>query len=834
MSFLQAYYTSCERGLRGSKGFQINAATEGLDPSLLQQVERLGLYVPPVEAPSRPTAEEIERFPVSLLYQRLGDDHGVLAQAKYLGTDYSGRFGNYFTHSLVSLDLTRDIKDKGFLPIEMWQSETWETRESVSTSLTAVETPSTGSVVTPQAVEEFLHEDDRLQHLSSFITAIERALSSGRRLIMVADSGTVALWIAVASYSLPSHLALRLTFNTYVKNPYQTEFLIVGTTPDSDFNFAPHEIEHQYYVFDFHSRRFTVITDISDFAAQVADAYRDGHSEGIAEFSRFVEEVSPDLHLEELDLAFACHALISGFGNPGPNTSRIIKWCAKHLGGFNQDQIRAVLSGAIDGGSVDGDIVEACTDMFLALEQSNPKTQVRQVIERPYLEWLIKDVGARATTGVLMEVSHRLHIPERLASEVESSRLLWMKQLRETDEPKRLYILFVLGDKLGFLNEPDEILRYLGKTKIGPWLSEVPVEDILNTFFNRSAMRDVIYGIGEYLGTQVSQPQVFTAAYKSLVHPEVVKTLVTYVTERKDLNLYFRLVGTQIAGPSCRAEDRLKAFQQCLDGAKRFDLPFEPGLVGNAFAAVWHNHAPTIEEAGSLLDILEGLRVTDASIPTRLVDLLDVSETGLLDARQKDLARRLGASPVYENLGNRAVRIDAFYLAGHLMGDGDDSTNTVEDTLDFLRTHSALLDEQSKTTVFSLMARRLAHIKDEENHRVLLIRAYRNNGSAFFLRSYGQEVMTSLAKHSSGKEREVARLVKIWIDTERTTGVDLSDHLFGKILPQALRDWRVKDLEAVDKGLLKSRAAHLRWIKWREGFREQSGFRRLKRWFPFR
>ncbi len=74
MSFLQAYYTSCERGLRGSKGFQINAATEGLDPSLLQQVERLGLYVPPVEAPSRPTAEEIERFPVSLLYQRLGDD----------------------------------------------------------------------------------------------------------------------------------------------------------------------------------------------------------------------------------------------------------------------------------------------------------------------------------------------------------------------------------------------------------------------------------------------------------------------------------------------------------------------------------------------------------------------------------------------------------------------------------------------------------------------------------------------------------------------------------------------------------------------------------------
>src|SRR5205085_11515226 len=95
MSFRQTYYTSCQQGLRGGKGFQINAATEGIEPSTLQQIERLGLYVPPVSAPSRPSLEEIERFPVSMLFQLLGDRSAVFAQAKYVGTDYSSRFGNY-------------------------------------------------------------------------------------------------------------------------------------------------------------------------------------------------------------------------------------------------------------------------------------------------------------------------------------------------------------------------------------------------------------------------------------------------------------------------------------------------------------------------------------------------------------------------------------------------------------------------------------------------------------------------------------------------------------------------------------------------------------------
>ena len=59
----QAYYTSCEVGLRGSKGFQMNAVSPGLDPNTLLYLERYGVYVPPLSSPTRPTEEELGSFP---------------------------------------------------------------------------------------------------------------------------------------------------------------------------------------------------------------------------------------------------------------------------------------------------------------------------------------------------------------------------------------------------------------------------------------------------------------------------------------------------------------------------------------------------------------------------------------------------------------------------------------------------------------------------------------------------------------------------------------------------------------------------------------------------
>lgn len=827
MSFLQAYYTSCETGLRGSKGFQINAASDSINPSVLQQIERLGLYVPPISAPSRPTAEEIEGFPVSLLYQRLSDGGALLAQAKYLGTDYSGRFGNYFTHSLVALDPAQDIKGKGLLPVELWRSETWETRESASKSLAPLDEPRAGSVINLEAVEEFLHENNRMQHLPRFLTAVEDALSTGRRIIIVADDETIALWIAAASYSLPSHLALRLTFNTYVKNPYQSESLIVGTTSDSDFKFASHEIEHQYSVFDFQGERFTPIVDVSGFAVEIAAAYRDNNAEGVAGFSSFAEQFAPEVKLEELDTAFACHALISGFATPETDTARIIKWCAGHLAHFKAEQIRSLLSDGTSKVSFSREIVEAHTDLFLAAGKAEIPSEISELIERPYLEWLIRDLSVSAATEVVLDVLSRLQISAKFAGELQPLRLLWLKQLRQIEEPRRLCVLLQLGDKLGFLNDPDEMLRHLGKTNVGPALANVAVQRIVAGLTHRMGMRDVVYGIGEYLATQVSQPQGFTGAAEWLGQPELFNLLVTSATEQKNLDLYFRLMAAQASLSTGRPDAHLNAFKQCLAAAQQFRVALTAEKVSNAFAVIWQGRSPTLAEAADLLDLLQAKRVSDPGITRCLVSLLVVTEEGLSDPKQKELLQRL------RTLGDQTLTVAACHFANCLL-EGQDAVIAIEDALAFLKQYFAGLDEQTRITIYTLIARRLINVKDEDAHRNLLIETYRSQRGGPFLGWYGQEIAASLAKHSSGKEREVARLFRIWVASERTQGGEMSNFLLTDVLPKALQSWRAKDLEAVEKGLVQSRTAHLRWVKWRESFQEQGGFDRMKQWFRFR
>lgn len=827
MSFLQAYYTSCETGLRGTKGFQINAASEGINPSVLQQIERVGLYVPPVNAPSRPTAEEITHFPVSLLYQRLSDGVAILAQAKYLGADYSGRFGNYFTHSLVALDPARDINDKGFLPVELWRSKSWETRESTATLLAPLDLPGAGSVINHQAVEGFLLEHNRMQHLPRFLTAVEVALSTGRRIIIVADDESIALWIAAASYSLPSHLALRLTFNTYVKNPYQSEFLIVGTTSDSDFKFASHEIEHQYSVFDFEDGRFTPIVDVSGFAVQVTAAYRDNNAEGVAGFSSFAEQVAPDMGLEELDTAFTCHSLISGFAPPVIDTGRIIRWCASHLANFQAEQIRSLLADRMSKAEFTRQVVEAHSELFLAAGKLEIDSEIRHLIERPYIEWLIRDVSVGASTEVLFDTLSRLHLSDRLANELQPLRLTWMKQVRQIEDPIRLCVLLQLGDALFFFNEPDEMLRLLGKTAVGPALANAAVQQMVARLVHRVGMRDIVYGIGEYLATQVSQPKGFTSVANWLAQPELFETLVTCATEQKNLALYFRLIAAKASLSSGATDARLKAFRQCLSAAQHFAVALTPEDISNAFAAVWQEHQPTLAEAIGLIGLLQAQQVSDPGITRSLVSLLSVTEKGLADPEQKELLRSL------VNLGDKSLTVAACHYANSLV-EGHDAIIAIEDALAFLKEYFSGLDEQARITIYNLIARRLISVKDEDAHLTLLIEAFRSQRGGPFLGRYSQEVAVSLSRHSSSKEREVARLFKIWVASERSQSGQMSSYLLNEILPKALQNWRAKDLTAVEKGLVQSRTAHLRWVEWRQSFQEQGGFERLKQWFRFR
>lgn len=815
MTFRQTYYTSCQHGLRGGKGFQINAATEGIDPSVLQQVERLGLYVPPVSAPSRPTPEEIERFPVSLLFQRLSDGTAVLAQARYTGADYSGRFGNYFTHSLISADLEHDMKEEGLLPVELWGGGVWTTSESATTSLPALSRLEAGGLVDPERVAEFLSAGDRLRHLPSFLTAVEGALLTGRRIIMVDDAASVALWLSAASYALPQHLALRLTFNTYVKNPYQSDFLLVGTTPDSDFGFAPHEVEHQFYVFDFERARLTPIPEITPFARMSASAYAGGHVHAIAQFSAFVERVAPDLAVEELDAAFACHARRAGFEPPGVDDVRVLGWCARRINGFDTTELRELVTSVAARDVSRGEILDAYTDLYLAALHPSTRPDTRRLIELPYLEWLIRTAAGDAPLASLERAAQCLLVEPSSRSETASLLLSWVKQVRQCTDIRRFPALFEIADKVGVFSTQDDVLRLVGEELIGPSLSVPPVRDVLSRYAARPGMRSVFDGAGSYLATQIGNPEAFGRLGEVLSPDEIYRPLVRYAFEQQSPALYFRLVGARLPRVAANnPQQRLDAFMECIAGVKRMTGGVvAPELADNAYDAIWQHALPSFDEAIGLLDLLESSDIKNSGIPKQLIDLVATCAVTAQDARQQQLLERLGARrPVYDTLGEKRPIVDAYRIPAELESSGEELPQEIEASIDFLERHpelgSVLIEE-----VCSIIAKYLTRVKEAEQHAALLVRAYKHVGGPNFLEAYERAVVASLDKPSPTRPKVAVRYVRIGLFAARAGANIIAARIFEKSLPEALGKWRAKEYREVESELADNPPALRRWLQ---------------------
>ena len=349
----------------GGKGFQFKAASGDIEPLLLPQIERMGLYVPPLSSPSRPTPEELKQFPISLAFQLLGDGGAVLGQATYVGVDYTGRYGNFFSHSLVSQNPYKDFcQNNQLLPIETWRSDTWADAGDDAGELPVLENILSGGDINDESIFAFLRIPARREVFPNWLTAVVEAIKTNRRVIVVDDDENIAFWIAAASYALPYRFVMKLTFNTYVRDPYQTEALVTGTTDDTTFSFANHEIEHQFFVFDFKGSRFTPIERPSGFAAKVAFAYQNNYP--VPRFALFAEASAPGLPVEELEDAFAAYCYFENLDLPGVNDVGVLAWSSKYLKRLADKDFQSLLRRVVDQSPVEAKTLEAVTDFYLA------------------------------------------------------------------------------------------------------------------------------------------------------------------------------------------------------------------------------------------------------------------------------------------------------------------------------------------------------------------------------------------------------------------------------------------------------------------------------------
>lgn len=217
-------YTSAECGPTGRSGFQFVAASPGTPPAVRRAVAPYMAYRPPPSAPSAPGPDELAALPVSLSYGREGD-HAVLVRCRYTGRDYSGRYGNFYGHAVVATPPEME----GLRPIELWESPLWAGPPGETPDIVP------GEVFDPDALVGWLARERAHDRLAAILDAVTAALAAGHgRVVLVAeDTGLIARWIALVSYSLPAELAEHLSFTTYTADPESAPQLVVGTVPEA-------------------------------------------------------------------------------------------------------------------------------------------------------------------------------------------------------------------------------------------------------------------------------------------------------------------------------------------------------------------------------------------------------------------------------------------------------------------------------------------------------------------------------------------------------------------------------------------------------------------------
>lgn len=805
MSFQQVYYTSCASGIRGNKGFQVNAATPGLEQAILQQVERLGGYVPPVSAPTRPTPEELAQFPVSLLYHRLPGGVTMVAQAKYLGQDYSGRYGNYFTHSLLTWSPAKDLED--ILPIELWRSPSFSTTESLTPALEALTGLHAGSAVDPERVQEFLRRDQRMARLPAFLTAIEAALRLRRRVVIVEEGDGVAMWLAVASYALPRHLALELTFNTYIKNPYHSDALVVGTTKDSDFSFAPHEIQHQYSVFDFLGGRFTQLTPISPFAAAVAEAYSAGHAEQIAGFLRFAEVVAPDLTLDELPIAFATYAHLAEFGVG--DAIDIARWCAGRAARLDDKQLLRVFLPLFDYGMEKAALETGLALYLAAARAAEPDTSA---LDRPVIDWLFSVVAVEFPPTVVLDVVARVDFPTSAVTAARAFRKAWLSRLYRSDDSARLCALLLLGERLGLLQDAGKQLRRVGQDAIGPLLGDATVQDALRRIAATVEGGNLIEGVAAWLSSQVDNDAAFRALTTLRDAPRLFPLLEHYAKREQAVALWMRLIAARADGIP---EGRIAAFRECVVAARECGVATNPAYLDMAFRLLWRTEKTTLAEIGQLLTILHAQRLEQTQMLSVMADSLRLSaHLGRPDPERERLAGALADA----GSASAAALREGYRWMERIRTCDADATAVLPQALAAAGALGSVLGQP----LVDVAVCRLSEI-DYPEHIALYEQTKLASGTGF-----SQAYLAAVTQRLSGPKRatHAARIFAVWSRLPpRDQTSFMEEHLH-----RLLQGWSQAELDDVERALAPDLLALFR--KWRVRHTRRSGFiGRLKAWW---
>lgn len=279
MAVQQLFYTSCKKGLSSGMGFQTYSMSKGITEEERKEIEGYCVYIPPDNLPTQPSDKEIdELFPIAFSSFKLKSGKYCISSAKYVGKDYSGRYGNYFCHVLVS------DEPWPFYPIELYGSITFRTgltpeEENMSEIeyLPQLEEIHLGNSICFDSIGDFLKKTDVGKRSKEFIELMKSAIEfskTGKKIIFCDYKDNTAYWIGAVQMSLPKKLAQQFSFTTYCYNPDDAFYSICAADRDgSKFNFRDTQKSYKYNVFDFINGQNSDLTYNSSFVKRAEVGY---------------------------------------------------------------------------------------------------------------------------------------------------------------------------------------------------------------------------------------------------------------------------------------------------------------------------------------------------------------------------------------------------------------------------------------------------------------------------------------------------------------------------------------------------------------------------------
>ena len=257
MAVQQLFYTSCKKGLSSGMGFQTYSMSKEITEEERKEIEGYCVYIPPDNLPTQPTDEEIdELFPIAFSSFRLKTGKYCISSSKYIGKDYSGRYGNYFCHVLLS------EKPWSFYPIELYGSSIFRsslTTEEENTSeigyLPELKEIQLGNLIHFDSIGDFFKGTGAGEKRKGFTELMKSAIgfrSHGKRIIFCEHKDNTPYWIGALQMSLPKRLAQQFSFTTYCYNPDDAFYMICAADREgSKFNFGDSQRFYKYNIFDF-------------------------------------------------------------------------------------------------------------------------------------------------------------------------------------------------------------------------------------------------------------------------------------------------------------------------------------------------------------------------------------------------------------------------------------------------------------------------------------------------------------------------------------------------------------------------------------------------------